>query len=106
LIKAERLREMREKLGLSQRDLSRACGFGDNMVFRYENGLSDPTSKPLIILAQKLGCSVDYLLGLIDTSELRPSGEGLTDAERDMLEMYRREGWLGVARLSVERLGK
>jgi|SRR5579859_964599 len=98
-----RLREARERKGLSQREVARLCGLGINQINRYENGATDPASHILQKLATSLGVSADYLLGLTDEpigiaapSEVKPE-------ERELLDMFRQEGWRGVARLSVEK---
>jgi DNA-binding XRE family transcriptional regulator len=40
----ERIRKIREKHQLTQRELGALCGLGDKQIWRYENGLSEPTS--------------------------------------------------------------
>jgi transcriptional regulator with XRE-family HTH domain len=101
-----RLRESREKFGLSQQKFSQLCGFGINQVNRYESGTTDPTSEHLRIMAQKLSVSTDYLLGLTDDPQGIAAPGDTQPEERELLDMFRREGWAGVARLSVERITK
>src|SRR5579871_2908744 len=66
LMLIHRLRETRERKGLSQKQLALLCGLGINQISRYENGATDPASHILQKLATSLGVSADYLLGLTD----------------------------------------
>ncbi len=103
LLRGDRLREEREKLGITQRDLARACGLAENMVYRYENGLNDITGDSLKILAEQLRVSSDYLLGLSSNARGQLGDSTLAEDERDILDLYRKDGWSGLARLSVEK---
>ncbi len=100
----QRLREAREKRGFTQRELAQRCNFGINQINRYENGTSDPPSEYLRTLAQQLGVSTDYLLGLTDEPQGFAVPSEIKPDEREILDAYRREGWRGVARLGVERI--
>jgi transcriptional regulator with XRE-family HTH domain len=101
-----RLREMREAKGLTQRELGRRCGFGVNQINRYENGTSDPTIQTLRIIAYELGVSADYLLGLTDDPQGTTIPDEIKPEEREILDVYRRDGWVGVIRLVAEKLSK
>jgi transcriptional regulator with XRE-family HTH domain len=103
---AERLRTLREQHGWSQRELGRRCNIAESMIQRYERGLSEPVASNLSIIAEQLGVSVDYLLGRTDNPQEHVSHSQITDQEWAILETFRREGWLGVAHLSVEKLAK
>jgi transcriptional regulator with XRE-family HTH domain len=105
-LNTDRLREIREKRGYSQRELARQCGISDVLIYRYEKGISEPSTKQLFNIAEKLGVSLDYLTGRSNTPEINIEENSLPTEEYNLLETYRRDGWLGVARLSVERLGK
>ncbi len=97
---------MREKSGLTQHELARICGFGVNQISRYETGTHDPSSTALKKIATILDVSMDYLMGLTDEPHGNISPSDLNIHERQVVEAYRREGWPGVARLSVEKLTK
>jgi transcriptional regulator with XRE-family HTH domain len=101
----DRLREIREKQNMSQRDLARLCGFGNLQIFRYENGKSDPSAEHLTIMAEKLKVSADYLIGLSDQPNGIGYGTDLNELEREILQVFRRKGWRGVLRLVAEHLG-
>ncbi len=76
------------------------------MIHKYETGVSDPTAYTMVMLADKLGVSIDYLSGVTDDPHMYVRDTSLTDSERVLLETFRREGWSGVARLGVEQLSK
>jgi transcriptional regulator with XRE-family HTH domain len=99
----DRLREIREKRGISQRELARQCGISDVLIYRYEKGISEPATKQLYNIAEKLAVSLDYLTGRTNTPEMNINENHLEPEEYTLLETYRREGWGGVARLSVEK---
>lgn len=86
-IETERLRQARERLGLTQRQLAHLSGLGEQQIHRYESGKSDASSDGLKAIAQQLHVTTDYLLGLSDD----PRGYGelpLREDERKLLEAY------------------
>ena len=102
----ERLRDAREQNGWSQRELARLCGLGELQIHRYETGTTDPSTDNLRTIAEKLGVSTDFLLGLSNVPQGQLGDQLINDDERAVLETFRREGWQGVARLSVEKLSE
>ena len=105
-IRTDRLRRLREQHGWSQREMARLCDFGEGQIRKYELDESDPSSTHLKRIAELVDVSTDYLLGLTDDPHVQVREPALDLDERAVLEVYRREGWSGVARLSVERLSK
>ena len=59
---AQRLRDLRMKLGLSQTDLGKKTGVHYTHIGRYEAGRSVPTAETLKSLAEALGITTDYLM--------------------------------------------
>ncbi len=104
-LRTDRLRELRETHGWSQRELARLCNLGEAQVGKYESGHTEPTASSLKIIADKLDASVDYLLGISDEPR-RIDVTKLTDDEYQVLDTFRRTGWSGVIRLGAERLSK
>ena len=102
----ERLRNAREQQGWSQRELARLCGLGELQIHRYESGTTDPSTDNLKTIAEKLGISADYLLGLSNNPTSQLGEQFINDDERNMIETFRREGWPGVIRMGGERLSK
>jgi transcriptional regulator with XRE-family HTH domain len=103
---ANRLRDLRERQGWSRRKLALLCGIGENQILKYERGENDPSALSLKLIAERLGVSIDYLLGATDDPRGHWGDNELDDNEKAVLETFRREGWLGIARLSVEKLAK
>lgn len=102
-LRVDRLREARERLGWSQRELARRCGIGEVQVSRYEAGAGDPSVANIKLMAETLELSTDYLLGLTDAHNGHLE---LKEDELVMLDAYRRAGWPGVARLMAEMMEK
>lgn len=105
MLRSERLREIRELRGLSQRKLAEELGMAHSMIYRYESGMSDPTSSTLKALSDRLHVSIDYLIGVTDEPAIHGSQLALTRDEQQMLSAFRREGWAGVIRLGADKLG-
>ena len=56
-----RIRELREDLGLSQRDLSKLVGVGQSVLCQWEKGDKFPKSERLPALAPALCCEISDL---------------------------------------------
>lgn len=59
--KGERLKEERERLGISQADFAKACGVGRTAQFNYESGKRSPDGNYLHA-ASELGVDTGYVL--------------------------------------------
>lgn len=62
----QKLKELREKSGLTQTDLASKFGFSNQRYNYYETGRNEPDNQTLIKFAQFFNVSTDYLLGLTD----------------------------------------
>lgn len=62
-----RLRELREEIGWSQREVAEACGLNRKNIVRFEGNESNPTAETLMILADFYEVSVDYILCRTDS---------------------------------------
>lgn len=58
----ERLRQARERAGLSRKDLSAACNISVNAINYYENGVREPSLTSLKRFSRTLKTSIDLLL--------------------------------------------
>ncbi len=101
----ERLRQARERRGLSQAELARRIGAGVNQVPRYENGQAEPSPMLLKRLARSLEITSDYLLGLADHPTQPLSIPELTPHERQLVEALRQGQVRNVLRLLDQALG-
>lgn len=59
----ERLKEARQKKGLSQRTLADKIGLIKNQIWHYENGKTEPRLSTLVWIADALEVSIDWLVG-------------------------------------------
>lgn len=75
----EKLRELREKRGLSQKELADKIGTHKNAISNYESGKRVPPADILQNMASFFYVSVDYLLGSEKPKNLPL--DGLTDEQ-------------------------
>jgi len=75
----ERIKELREGIGLTQSELSRRLGITRASVNAWEMGISVPSTQYLVLLSEIFGVTTDYLLGISDKEYV--STEGLTEED-------------------------
>lgn len=63
-----RIKELRRALKLTQKQLADKVHVSSQVVSNWERGYSTPDSEDVKILASALDCSIDYLLGIEETS--------------------------------------
>lgn len=71
---ARRLRILRIRRGLTQRELAALCGMAPGQVSRYEAGLHTPYASSLARLARELKVSVQTLAGSLVTGRRARAG--------------------------------
>lgn len=59
----DKLRDLREKSGLSQGDVAKRINIAPVNISGYERGERSPSLSTLLSLSYVYNCSVDYLLG-------------------------------------------
>jgi len=72
-----RIRELRENMGLRQIDIARETGIDQKTLSNYETGKTNPDSYALIKLADFFGVSIDYLVGRWDSPNICTDQEEL-----------------------------
>lgn len=83
----ERIRELRKKQGYTQAALAEAIGLSTESVKRLENGQSGARVDTLLLIADQLQASLDYLvLGKEPKSGIENLVEGCSGKERKCLE--------------------
>lgn len=60
---------LREKAGMTQKQLGRLLGLGQSAIAMWENGERRPRAEMLPELAKVLSCTIDQLYGLQDTKQ-------------------------------------
>ena len=99
------IKEARERVGLSQKELATALGIKPTTFNGYENGTHDPKSDVLILIAKKCGTSVDFLLGCTDDPSPKgaikkaPAISGSDIQKQRLIENYEKLNPLGQEKL-------
>lgn len=65
-IPLKNLAKIRKQSGRTQRNLSIMLGFSQELISKYERGLSNPSINSLKKIASFFNCSVDYLIDFTD----------------------------------------
>lgn len=63
---AERLKELRKELNVTQDKLSADTKISQAAISSYENGLQSPTIDVVVVFCKYFNVSADYLIGLVD----------------------------------------
>ncbi len=83
---AERLRDLRQKNGLSQRDAAKLLEVSPSIISGYETSERTPSVENLLALSRIYRCSTDYLLGKeTATPSATLDVAGLTDQQTKVL---------------------
>lgn len=80
----KRLRAARQNAGLTLVALSERSGVHVRGLAYYESGEREPKAASLTAIARHLGCSVDWLLGLVDDPADRHAGDKLVPGVEDL----------------------
>ena len=80
---ADKIKFLREQIGLTQSDLARKLGITRSSVNAWEMGISVPSTQYVVELAGIFRVSTDYLLGMKTSAAV--SVEGLTEADVEMV---------------------
>jgi len=67
---ADKIKELRQKFGFSQAQLSRRLGVTRSSVNAWEMGISTPTTQYIVDMARIFHVSTDYLLGMEECPSL------------------------------------
>ena len=87
----ERIKQLREKAGLSQKALAERIGVSQQSINKYENHNIEPDIETLILIADTFDTSVDYLIGhsALDHRIEALRACDLNEDEYTLLERYR-----------------
>ena len=66
----QRLRELRQKYGVTQQQLSAATGLTEGYISNMERGLKVPSLTTILRIAVALGCKVTELVSIFDKTDL------------------------------------
>lgn len=101
-MRADRLRQRREELGLTQAELGERLNLEAQAIYRYEKGRNDPSSDMLAKLANELSVSADWLLGLVNEQNSHLNEADLSADERRLIDAVRRGQFVEVMATAVE----
>lgn len=73
----DRLKSLRKKAGLTQKEIAEKLNIKQQSYSRWENSTSKPSRKTLEILSNFFNVSTDYLLGNTNLKQKIPEGEEL-----------------------------
>ena len=65
----KRIKQAREQAGITQEELAGSIGISRAAIARYELGEIEPKIRNLVLLAEHLNVSTDYLLGVNSTEQ-------------------------------------
>ena len=103
---ANRLKQERKKLGLTQAQVAEKCGISGRMWGDYERGVSQPKAE-LLFQFEKAGIDVNYVMTGKTVAPIAASQpeSGLSDDERELLTLFRAASQLGQAVILSEARG-
>jgi transcriptional regulator with XRE-family HTH domain len=84
-----RIKELREKKGLKQAELSKIIGVNQKTLSNYENERTNADYDILIKLSRFFDVSIDYLLGNSNNPEKENFTKDLTEEEVKELKRYK-----------------
>lgn len=97
----KRLRIARHNAGLTLVALSERSGVHVRGLAYYESGEREPRAAALTAIGRHLGCSVDWLLGLVDDPTDRHAGDRLVPGVEELDAVD-----LGLVRDLIETMRK
>lgn len=89
-----RIKELRQTLNLTQKELAEKVGFNQTAIGKYERNELEPNLETLKKLSAIFECSIDYLVGYSDdfgnvTVQQKSPTNALTPAEQELLNNFR-----------------
>lgn len=87
LIFATRLKQLREDMGLTQKEFAEKVGFTQATLSAYENNPKNPSLSIMINIAVKCNVSLDWLCGLSDRKTNNDNILTYADAIRLLLQL-------------------
>lgn len=73
-----RIHKLRQQRKMSQQELARLIGVNQSFISKMESGeQTNPNAETLKRLAQALGCTTDYLVGMYEGDDPEPLPAGV-----------------------------
>jgi transcriptional regulator with XRE-family HTH domain len=99
-----RLRQLRENAGYTQEEIAKRLKISEKQYSLWERGKANPNYDSLIDLVTFFNVTADYLMGRTEHPQGYPAQQGLSEDERAIIDLYRREGLAGLAGNILQRL--
>ena len=80
----QRIAKARIHMNLNQKELAKKVNIAEPTLSRYENGYREPKAGTISQIAEALGISADYILGITDTIEVINKDENMPVNIEDM----------------------
>jgi transcriptional regulator with XRE-family HTH domain len=85
----ERIKELRQKKGISQTQLAKEIGVSSKSISMIENGQNNPTIQQVEALSKFFNVSADYLLfGIESSKDIEPIEQEILNTIRDDRTLY------------------
>lgn len=88
-MRGDRIKQLRESLHITQKDVSERLDISESQVYRYEKDEIEPRADVVVKFASLFNVSTDYLLGVSDELGYFYR-DGLNTQERTAIAMWRR----------------
>jgi len=88
-IQAKRLRDLRKKLQLSQKEIGDKLNVSMQVISNWERNYSSPGIESLQDLAVLFDCDIDYILGLQDIKKKDQPLSMVDPEEQKIIDMYK-----------------
>jgi len=89
---AERIKELRQNLNLSQRDFAESIGVSAMSISTYESNAKSPSIETVIKIANRHNVSIDWLCGLSDKKAFLNKIETYSDLIRIIIQLEETSG--------------
>lgn len=86
---SERLETLRKRTGMSAKAFATFLGVKYTTYYGYEKGTRQPDSDFLMLVAEKMGVSIDWIMGLSEEIKPRFATLAIDAEERELIEKYR-----------------
>lgn len=83
-ITAERIKKIAKDLKMPVSELSKTCGMSKSTVTQSGKSADGMKAKNLFLIAETLGCSVDYLLGRTDVKDVCSMSNCITNNQQNL----------------------
>lgn len=102
-----RIRELRERMGMTQKDLAEVLFVEPNTISRYESESITPDIEGFKLMAKNFGTTIDYIVGLTDEPwpAVPYAEKQLSDGERILVNGFRKLNEKNKAKVESFLLG-